>query len=135
MTSLITAVPETPAHAASDSRAVGRAIKGVVTAKSVSCSCAFPSIDELLAAVIRAQRLKLITIKEVCERAGVCSSFVHAEGAAGRFPKPVKLGASKSRRAAARFVDGEISDWIEQRIAERDEASGVSSFESGGRMN
>jgi prophage regulatory protein len=87
-------------------------------------------MEELFAAVVRAQRLKLITIKEVCERAGVCSSFVYAEGAAGRFPKPVKLGASKSRRAAARFVDGEISDWIEQRILERDEASGVSSLKT-----
>jgi prophage regulatory protein len=78
------------------------------------------SVDDLIAAVVRAQRLKLITIKEVSERTGMGDSFIHAEIAAGRFPKPVKLGASKSRRAAARFVDGEVSDWIERHIAERD---------------
>ena len=78
------------------------------------------SLDELLAWVAHAQRLKLITINEVCERTGRGPSFVYSEVAAGRFPKPVKLGASKSRRAAARFVDGEVSDYIEQRIAERD---------------
>ncbi|WP_218137560.1 AlpA family transcriptional regulator [Variovorax sp. YR266] len=77
-------------------------------------------MDQLLLNVAVAQRHKLITIHEVCERTGMGTSFIHAEIAAGRFPKPVKLGASKSRRAAARFVDGEVSDWIEQRIAERD---------------
>lgn len=77
-------------------------------------------IDDLLLAVAFAQRQKLITIQEVCERTGMGTSFIHAEILAGRFPKPVKLGASKSRRAAARFVDGEVCDWIAQRIAERD---------------
>lgn len=82
-----------------------------------------PNLEELLAWVVRAQNLKLITIKEVCERTGMGASFVHAEVAAGRFPKPVKLGASKSRRAAARFVNSEISEYIEQCIAQRDEAT------------
>lgn len=77
-------------------------------------------IDDLLLAVAFAQRQRLITIQEVCERTGMGTSFIHAEILAGCFPKPVKLGASKSRRAAARFVDGEICDWIAQRIAERD---------------
>lgn len=85
-----------------------------------SKSSEVPSLDELLGWIVHAQRLKLITINEVCERTGMGASFVYAEVAAGRFPRPVKLGASKSRRAAARFVDGEVSDYIEQRIAERD---------------
>lgn len=92
------------------------ALTGAVTKKHI----VVPNLAELLAWAVRAQRLKLITIKEVCERTGMGASFVHAEAAAGRFPKPVKLGASKSRRAASRFVDSEISDWIERRIAERD---------------
>jgi prophage regulatory protein len=79
-----------------------------------------PTVAELLIAIVRAQRLKLITIKEVCSRTGMQTSFIHAEVAAGRFPKPVKLGATKSRRAASRFVEGEVSDYIEQLIAERD---------------
>jgi prophage regulatory protein len=78
------------------------------------------TVEELIAAVGNAQRLKLITIKEVCERTCSGPSFIYGEAAAGRFPKPIKIGASKSRRAASRFVDSEVSDWIEQRIAERD---------------
>ncbi|MNK90522.1 Prophage CP4-57 regulatory protein (AlpA) [compost metagenome] len=91
-------------------------------------------IDDLLLAVAFAQRQKLITIQEVCERTGMGTSFIHAEILAGRFPKPVKLGASKSRRAAARFVDGEVCDWIAQRIAERDLPSPTSS-RAGGEMS
>lgn len=89
------------------------------------------SIGDLIAAVVRAQRLKLITIREVRERAAVGNSFIYAESAAGRFPKPVKLGASRGRRSAARFVDGEISDWIEQRIAERDALADSAANEKG----
>lgn len=77
------------------------------------------NLEELIAWVVRAQRLKLITIKEAEARTATSRSFITAEAAAGRFPRPVKLGASKSRRAAARFVDSEISDWIEKRMAER----------------
>lgn len=103
------AKPLTPARASARPKA-GR----LETGKSSEV----PSLDELLAWIVHAQRLKLITINEVCERTGMGASFVYGEVAAGRFPRPVKLGASKSRRAAARFVDGEISDYIEQRIAD-----------------
>lgn len=102
------------------------ALKGLVTKNRTG----IPSLEELVAQVARTQRLKLIAIKEVCERTGMGSSFVYAEVAAKRFPQPVKLGASKSRRAASRFVDGEISDYIEQRIAERDATHHISPGEA-----
>ena len=103
------------------------ALRGAVKKKHI----VVPNLEELLAWVVHAQRLKLITIKEVCERTGMGPSFVYAEVAARRFPQPVKLGASKSRRAASRFVESEVSDWIEQRIAERDKQSANAANEKG----
>lgn len=117
MSTASTSSHKSPAKTGAPTRASARLKAGRLdTGKSSDVH----SLDELLAWVVHAQRLKLITISEVCERTGMGPSFVYSEVAAGRFPKPVKLGASKSRRAAARFVDGEISNYIEQRIAERD---------------
>ena len=36
----------------------------------------------------------------------------------GRFPKPIRFGPSD--RFAVRFLETEIQEWIESRIAERD---------------
>ena len=132
MSTASTSSHPSPAKLVAPTRASGRSKAGRLdTGKSSDV----PSLDELLAWVVHAQRLKLITIKEVCERTGMGPSFVYAEVAARRFPQPVKLGASKSRRAASRFVEGEISDWIEQRIAERDAQSENAANEKEVSMN
>ncbi|ELV7528921.1 helix-turn-helix transcriptional regulator [Edwardsiella tarda] len=55
----------------------------------------------------------LIRMPEVISRTGYGKSWIYALIAQGRFPKPVKIG---SRSIA--FVESEVDDWINQRIAE-----------------
>ena len=59
--------------------------------------------------------MKLIKLKAVMECTGLARSTVYKFIAEGRFPKPVKLGA----RMVA-WVEGEIQQWILERIGERD---------------
>lgn len=55
----------------------------------------------------------LIKMSEVMRRTSNCKSAIYKLIAQGRFPKPVKIGA----RAIA-FIEGEVDEWINQRIAE-----------------
>jgi prophage regulatory protein len=57
----------------------------------------------------------LLRKRAVCERTGLPPASLHERIVAGRFPKPVLIGA----RAVA-WVESEVQAWIEQRIAERD---------------
>jgi prophage regulatory protein len=59
--------------------------------------------------------MKLMKLKAVMECTGLARSTVYKFIAEGRFPKPVKLGA----RMVA-WVEGEIQQWIQERIGERD---------------
>jgi prophage regulatory protein len=59
--------------------------------------------------------MKLMKLKAVMECTGLARSTVYKFIAEGRFPKPVKLGA----RMVA-WVEGEIQQWILERIDERD---------------
>ncbi len=59
--------------------------------------------------------MKLITLEEAIERTGRSRSRLYDDIAAGRFPRPVKVGPR-----ASRFVDEEINGYIAKRIAERD---------------
>ncbi|WP_397472487.1 helix-turn-helix transcriptional regulator [Rheinheimera sp.] len=59
--------------------------------------------------------MKLMKLKAVMECTGLARSTVYKFIAEGRFPKPVKLGA----RMVA-WVEGEIQQWILERIGERD---------------
>ena len=59
--------------------------------------------------------MKLIKLKTVMECTGLARSTVYKFIAEGRFPKPVKLGP----RMVA-WVEGEIQQWILERIGERD---------------
>lgn len=60
---------------------------------------------------------KLLKLPEVERRVGLTKSPVYAGVAAGTFPQPVKTG----ERSVA-WVESEVDQWIEQRIAERDGA-------------
>jgi len=60
--------------------------------------------------------MKLLRQKKVLEMTGLKRSSLYNYIALGLFPRPVALG----RRAVA-WVEGEIVEWMESRIRERDE--------------
>jgi prophage regulatory protein len=55
----------------------------------------------------------LLRISSVMDRTGLPASSLYALIAAGKFPKPIKLS---ERRAA--WIESEVEDWINARIAE-----------------
>ncbi|MCV4606732.1 AlpA family transcriptional regulator [Escherichia coli] len=55
----------------------------------------------------------LIRLSEVLKRTGYSKAWVYSLMSRGQFPLSVKIGA----RAIA-FIESEIDDWIDQRIAE-----------------
>lgn len=57
----------------------------------------------------------LIRLSEVQKRTGYSKAWIYRLISQGRFPSSVKLGS----RAIA-FVEGEVDEWINQRIEERD---------------
>jgi prophage regulatory protein len=59
--------------------------------------------------------MRLIKLKEVMDCTGLGRSTIYNYIADETFPKPVSLGA----RAVA-WVEGEVQDWILERIEERD---------------
>lgn len=61
-----------------------------------------------------AQGVRLIPLPEVIRLTGRGRSRIYAEIKAGRFPQPIRDGAS------SRWVESEIVAWIAARIAERD---------------
>jgi len=58
---------------------------------------------------------RLIRLPETLSRAGVSRSYVYDAVKKGEFPKPVKV----TERTSA-WVESEVQEWIDQRIAERD---------------
>ena len=61
-------------------------------------------------------KTQLIKLKDVLALTGLSRSFVYALAQKGEFPKPVKL----SERSSA-WVEAEVTEWIECRIALRDQ--------------
>lgn len=55
----------------------------------------------------------LIRMTETMRRTGYGKAWIYRLISQGRFPKPVKIGC----RAIA-FIESEIDEWINQRIAE-----------------
>ena len=55
----------------------------------------------------------LIRLHEVLNRTGYSKAWIYALMSKGEFPQSVKIGT----RAIA-FIEREIDDWVEQRIAE-----------------
>jgi prophage regulatory protein len=58
--------------------------------------------------------LKLSRLPAVLERTGLSASTIYDKVAPGEFPKPIKLGAK-----SVGWLDHEIDEWIEARMAER----------------
>jgi len=55
----------------------------------------------------------LLTVKGAGEVTGASRSFIYQEVAAGRFPRPIKLGRS------TRWIAAEIHAWIEAKAFAR----------------
>ena len=55
----------------------------------------------------------IIRLKDAIKKTGVSRSSIYLYSNAGTFPKPIKLG-----ERSIGFVESEIDDWIEQKIAE-----------------
>lgn len=60
--------------------------------------------------------MKLISIRETCQRTSLSRTTLWQRVKAGDFPRPVKIG-NGIRKA---FVESEVEDLIAARIAERD---------------
>lgn len=61
----------------------------------------------------------LIRIRRVMGKTGVSKSQIYRLAQMGEFPLPVKLTAQ-----SVAWVEQEVDHWIEQRIANRDNAKG-----------
>lgn len=60
---------------------------------------------------------RLISPRLASEKTSLSMRHLLREAAAGKFPAPVRLGEGRSGRLA--FVESEVDDWIEERIATR----------------
>ncbi len=60
----------------------------------------------------------LLTKKQAAIRVGLHPEYLMTLAREGRFPPPVKYGSE--RNSSVRFVEAEVTAWIEARIAERD---------------
>ena len=61
---------------------------------------------------------EILRIRQTVKATGKSKSAIYADIAAGKFPRPVKLGA----KAVGWFLD-EIEAWQDARAAERDKAA------------
>lgn len=61
---------------------------------------------------------RFLRIGEVMELSGLSRSYIYALSGDGRFPKSISLVPGGTSRA---WVCAEVQDWLEQRIAERDQ--------------
>ncbi len=59
----------------------------------------------------------VLRLPQVVERTGVSRTRIYEMMEAGRFPKPIKIGA----RAIA-FIADEVDGWVADRMAEREAA-------------
>ena len=58
--------------------------------------------------------VRFVRLPEVIVRTGLSRSTIYVMVAAGRFPKPVRLGAR-----AVGWIESELDEWIRDRIAKR----------------
>jgi prophage regulatory protein len=57
------------------------------------------------------------------QRVAMRRSAIYARIAAGTFPKPVPIGGPAGKPTAVRWLESDVTLWIEARIAERDAAA------------
>ena len=58
---------------------------------------------------------RLLRIKEVALWIGVSQSAIYKWSAEGRFPAPIKLGGDDQKRVAARWLEEDIQQWIQEK--------------------
>lgn len=61
------------------------------------------------------QKMKFIKLSDVIELTSLARSTIYKFVAEGRFPKQVSLGGN-----CVAWVEDEVMEWLEARIAERD---------------
>jgi predicted DNA-binding transcriptional regulator AlpA len=61
---------------------------------------------------------QLLSKRETADRLGYHPEHLMRLSRAGRFPQPIRLGASPN--CAVRFVVDEVDDWLADRMANRD---------------
>lgn len=59
-------------------------------------------------------RPRILRLSEVIQITGLSRSTIYQYMEDGKFPKPIKLGSH-----SVGWVDSEVYDWVNQRIAER----------------
>ncbi len=59
----------------------------------------------------------LLTKKQAADRVGLHPEYLMTLAREGKFPQPVKYAAESN--SSVRFVEAEVTAWIEARIAER----------------
>lgn len=64
--------------------------------------------------------MKVLRKKEVVEKVGYSGMHISRLEAAGRFPKRIKLGPN-----SVGWLESEVNEWIEQKVAERDAQAGA----------
>ena len=65
----------------------------------------------------RERSKKLIRIKDVVQLTGISKSYIYQLGSNGLFPQSIKLIPGGKSVA---WIEGEILQWIDERIQERD---------------
>jgi prophage regulatory protein len=65
--------------------------------------------------------LRLLRVGDVIDLTKLSKSYVYALAAEGRFPRSIPLVPGGTSRA---WVYSEVLEWIDQRIAERDQEAG-----------
>jgi prophage regulatory protein len=70
-------------------------------------------------------RTKVLSFKDLRER-GISYSRVHIHRlvGAGKFPRPIKIGANRTA-----WLERELDDWLDAKIAERDARKAVIDFQ------
>ena len=58
---------------------------------------------------------RLLRIKEAAQWIGVSQSAIYKWSAEGRFPAPLKLGGDDQKRVAARWLEEDIQQWIQEK--------------------
>jgi len=63
---------------------------------------------------------KFLRIKSVCEAVGLSKSYIYQLLLNKQFPQPIAIIEGGSAKA---WIEQEIQEWMEQRIAARDEVA------------
>lgn len=61
--------------------------------------------------------MRILAFEQLKPEKGIphCRQHLHRLVRAGRFPKPVKIGIARNG-----WIEAELDEWLEKRIAERD---------------